>query len=70
MTSRPGAANPPEKGFAMEKMCFEGYGELEWLEPEEYWSGAWFPVAKVGGEEESFEIVSNMPRTEYRYAVV
>lgn len=54
----------------MGRKFFEGYGELEWLEPEKYWSDAWKPIEKVGSGEDSYEIVLNGARTEYRYTIV
>lgn len=46
---------------------FEGYGEIEWLEPEAYYKGGWSPVEKVGEDDESYDIVVNQNSTEYRY---
>lgn len=50
-------------------MNFEGYGNLEWLEPEQYYKEPWkFLEVAVGGDGERYDIVikGNYP-CELRY---
>ena len=42
----------------MGKMYFEDYGELEWLEPSEYYASAWKYLRSAEGEDgELYDIV-------------
>ena len=55
-------ANEAEKKN-VETRNFEEFGELEWLEPEEYYAGGWSPF-DYGDD---YDIVINRERTELRY---
>ena len=56
----------------MEPRYFEGYGIIKWLDPADYWCSedGWSPVGKVGEYDDSFDIVINRARTEYRYTII
>ena len=56
----------------MEPKYFENYGIIAWLDPADYWFSdeGWSPVEKTGSDEDSFDIVINRARTEYRYTVI
>ena len=42
----------------MGKVYFEVYGELEWIEPKDYYAGAWTYVCTAQGDDgEPYDIV-------------
>ena len=49
------------------KRNFIGYGNLEYLDPEEFWSGPWRPVCQMMDtyDNEEYDIVTD--GHEYRY---
>lgn len=54
-----------------ETRTFEGYGELEELEAEEFYAGDWAPVEAATDEYgEKWEIVFSRSRQEYRYGAI
>ena len=56
-----------------EKMKFEGYGELEWLEPTDYYAGPWKYLEAAKAEDgEMYDIVikDRCYPCERRYTVV
>lgn len=49
-------------------MNFEGYGKLEWLDPDDYYSGHWDYVGYADGADGTeYDIVRNEYEMEYRY---
>ena len=51
-------------------MRFDGYGKLEWLEPEQFWAGHWRIVgAEMGEDGERYDIVWD-GEYEVRYSTV
>ena len=58
VSAKPGRNAPAERRTAMGKMYFEGYGELEWLEPHDYYASAWKYLRSAEGEDgELYDIV-------------
>ena len=52
-------------------MYFEEYGQLEWLEPEDYYAGCWgYWGAAEGDDGLLWSIVINCEKTEFRYTEV
>lgn len=52
-------------------MYFEDYGELDWLEPEEYFAGNWkYRGTAEGDDEEQYDIVMSGDSMEFRYTIV
>lgn len=53
------------------KMFFEEYGMLEWLEPEEFYSGAWsIHGTAVGEDGEKYDILLDGHGNEFRYSTI
>lgn len=49
-------------------MYFSEYGDLEWLEPTEYYAGPWTYVGFAdGADEEPYDLVRNLDTMEMRY---
>lgn len=49
-------------------MNFLYYGELEWLDPKEFYADCWSIVESVRGtDKEPYDIVINLETQEYRY---
>ena len=46
---------------------FEFYGELEWLEPEDYYKGPWTYVCSSYISEGDYDLVRNKTTMEMRY---
>ena len=54
-----------------EQMNFEGYGRLEWLNPDDYYKGRWDYIGYATGADGSeYDIVRNEYDMEYRYTHV
>lgn len=63
--------NNIKRGEAM-TMNFEGYGEIEWLEPEQYYTEPWKYLEMATGEDrERYDIVVNGDYPcEIRYTII
>lgn len=53
------------------KMFFEEYGMLEWIEPEDFYTGAWSIHDVATAEDgEKYDIVIDERGNEYRYSII
>lgn len=53
------------------KMFFEEYGILDWINPEDFYAGAWSIHGKAIGEDgEEYDIVIDGRGNEYRYSII
>ena len=53
------------------EMFFEEYGMLEWIEPEDFYAGAWSIHSTATAEDgEKYDIVIDGCGNEYRYSII
>ena len=56
----------------MEKRYFKDYGELEWLEAEDFYAGNWsiYEASAKSDDDEFYTIIISGDKTEMRYTIV